>query len=55
MIIDLRSQLLFPLFTPHTSCSNPILGGLVIVSKGGGGDWDNTFPNDGLQGLAQKA
>ena len=33
-----------------TSCSNPDTSGGVALSRGGGGDWDNTFPNGSCKG-----
>ena len=33
-----------------TSCSNPDTSGGVTLSRGGGGDWDNTFPNGSCKG-----
>ena len=36
-----------------TSCSNPDTSGGVTLSRGGGGDWDNTFPNGSCKGPDQ--
>ena len=36
-----------------TSCSNPDTSGGVALSRGGGGDWDNTFPNGSCKGPDQ--
>ena len=33
-----------------TSCSNPDTSGGVTLSRGGGGDWDNNFPNGSCKG-----
>ena len=33
-----------------TSCSNPDTSGGVTLSRGGGGDWDNTFPYGSCKG-----